>query len=249
VTGGSRGIGEASALALAENGYDVAVSARSVDELETTAKACREHCVDAIVAPCDVTSEAAVDEAYASIVDELGSPDVLVNNAGVANGIPFLETSLEELAHHWQVNLVGAFLCTQAALPAMLEREGGRVVNVASIAGKIGAPYTSAYTISKHGMLGLTRSVAQEFPQSGVTVNAVCPGYVDTPMTDENVAEIAETTGLSLDEAREQLESESPQRRLMQPEEVAAQVVHLCREASRGINGQAITVDGGKVQW
>lgn len=248
ITGGGRGIGEEVALSLAADGYDVAVSARSEDELAATAKACREHGVEAIAAPCDVTDEEAVARAYETVADELAAPGVLVNNAGIARGIPFQKTTPEDIEQHFQVNLMGAYHCTQAALDAMLEAGWGRIVNVASVAGKVGAPYTTAYTISKHGLVGLTRALAQEIATSGVTVNAVCPGYVDTPMTAKNADEIAAATGISREDALETLEKMSPQERLMTPEEVAAQVTHLCREASRGIHGQTITIDGGKVQ-
>ncbi len=249
ITGGGRGIGKATALTLAEDGFDVAVSARSEDELESTAKACRDHGVQALAAPLDVTEPGTIKSAYDRIDEELSAPSVLVNNAGVAQGIPFLKTTGENMEFFWRVNLLGAFHCTQAALPSMLEDSWGRIVNVASVAGKVGASYTTAYAVSKHGMLGLTRSIAQEFATKGITSNAVCPGYVDTPMTDGNVEQIAETTDLSQEEARERLESMSPQKRLITPEEVAAQVAYLCQEEARGVNGQALTIDGGQVQW
>lgn len=249
ITGGGRGIGKATALALAGDGFDIAVSARSEDELERTAKECRQVGVEAIAAPLDVTEPGTIASAYESIQASLGAPGVLVNNAGVARGIPFLKTSRKDMEFFWEVNLLGAFHCSQEALPSMLEEGWGRIVNVASVAGKVGASYTTAYAVSKHGMLGLTRSLAQEFAVKGVTANAVCPGYVDTSMTDGNVERIAETTGLSEEEARERLTSMSPQNRLITPEEVAAQVAYLCQEDARGVNGQALTIDGGQVQW
>lgn len=249
ITGGGRGIGQATAIALAEDGFDVAVSARSESELKSTAKACRDHGVEAVAAPLDVTEPDTIRSAYERIHDALGAPSVLVNNAGVARGIPFLKTTSEDMERFWKVNLLGAFHCTQQALPNMLEAGWGRLVNVASVAGKVGASYTTAYAVSKHGMLGLTRTLAQEFATSGVTSNAVCPGYVDTGMTDGNVEQIAETTGMSPEKARKRLEAMSPQERLITPEEVAAQVAYLCQEEARGVNGQALTIDGGQVQW
>ncbi len=249
VTGGGRGIGAKTALALAEDDHDVAVSARTEKQLQATAQACQEEGVEALAVPCDVTRPDEVQQAYRSVREELGAPGVLVNNAGLARGIPFLDTSEEDMQRYWEVNVMGAFRCTKRALPAMLEEGWGRVVNVASVAGKVGAPYTAAYAVSKHGMLGLTRSVAQEFPDRGVTVNAVCPGYVNTEMTRQNVERIAETTGMSLDEARQRLQKMSPQERFITADEVAAQILNLCQESSRGIHGQALTIDGGKVQW
>jgi NAD(P)-dependent dehydrogenase (short-subunit alcohol dehydrogenase family) len=160
-----------------------------------------------------------------------------------------LKTRLQLVDDHMQVNLHGAFHATQAALPAMLEKKWGRVVMIASVAGKVGAPYTAAYTASKHALVGLTRSLAAEFADRGVTVNAVCPGYVDTPLTAENIRIAAERTGKAIEEMRERFQRFSPQGRLTTPEEVAHVVLFLCSEAAGNINGQAITVDGGAVQW
>jgi NAD(P)-dependent dehydrogenase (short-subunit alcohol dehydrogenase family) len=154
----------------------------------------------------------------------------------------------DELWHrHLAVNLSGTFYCTRAALPDMIRGSWGRIVNIASIAGKIGAPYISAYSASKHGVLGLTRSVALEVAQNGITVNAICPGYVDTDMVTKGVEKITSRTGLSEAEAIGALKSMSPQNRLIEPEEVAALALLLASDEGRGINGQAINVDGGTV--
>jgi NAD(P)-dependent dehydrogenase (short-subunit alcohol dehydrogenase family) len=249
VTGAGRGIGAASALALAGEGFAVALSARTREQLEAVAKQCSHSGVQTFVAPCDMTDPQAIEKAHGEIVKELGPPSVLVNNAGMARGIPFLKTSPEDMEAHWRTNLLSAYHCSRLVLPAMLESGWGRVVNVASVAGKVGAPYTAAYAVSKHALLGLTRSLAQEFAKKGVTVNAVCPGYVDTPMTEANIQLISDQTGRDKQKVRKYLENLNPQGRFVTPEEVAQQVAWLCKDSSKGINGQAVTIDGGGVQW
>jgi 3-hydroxybutyrate dehydrogenase len=248
VTGGGRGIGRACALELARAGHDVAVTARSPVELSAVAQEIQALGANAAAAPADVTDRAQVETAYRAATESLGAIDILVNGAGVARSAPFLKTTLELMEQHWRLNVLGVYHCTQVALPAMLERGWGRIVNIASVAGKSGAPYIASYAASKHAVLGLTRSLALEYAMKGVTVNAVCPGYVDTQMTDENVALITEKTGLAREEALRRIREFNPQKRLIQPEEVAAAVAHLARDDARGINGQALTIDGGTLQ-
>lgn len=248
VTGGGSGIGAATARTLAAAGAKVVVSARSVEQIEAVSEELRQSGHQAWAIPCDVTAADQVEE-LASRARELAGPiQILVNNAGVAASAPLKHISLEEWNRLLAVNATGPFLCTQVFMPGMLETGWGRVINVASIAGKIGAPYIAAYCASKHAVVGFTRAVAAEVAAKGVTVNAVCPGYVDTPMTDVSVANISAKTGLSENEARERLFSASPQGRLIEPEEVAALIASLCELAAKGINGQAIVVDGGMVQ-
>jgi 2-hydroxycyclohexanecarboxyl-CoA dehydrogenase len=249
VTGGGRGIGRACALALAGEKCAVAVTARTATEVSATADACAKLGVQSFHGVCDVTDAAQVARAHKEIAQTLGAPDILVNNAGWAQSSPFLKESLQSLDDHIQVNLHGAFHATQVSLPAMLQKKWGRVVMIASVAGKIGTPYTAAYTASKHAVVGLARSLAAEFADKGITVNAVCPGYVDTPLTTQNIQKAAARTGKSEHEMRERFKAFSPQGRLTAPEEVAHLVVFLCGEAAGNINGQAITVDGGAVQW
>jgi len=249
VTGGGRGIGRASALALATAGCDIGLSARSADELRAVAEECRRTGARAREAPCDVTDAGKVDAAHRAIVAELGPVDILVNAAGVARSAPFLKTSAEFMEMHWRLNLLGSFHCIQMVLPGMAERGTGRIINIASIAGKVGAPYIAAYAASKHAVLGLTRSLAAEFAAKGVTVNAVCPGYVNTRMTHDNLDVIASKTGLSRDAALAHMAATSPQKRLLEPEEVASVVAYLASPEAGGINGQALTIDGGAVQW
>lgn len=248
VTGGGRGIGAAVARELAAAGARVVVSARSADEIEAVAAALRDAGAEAHAVACDVTDPAAVEALAAAAGERLGAVDLLVNNAGIATSAPLKAITLEEWNRVFAVNVTGTFLCTRALLPGMLERGWGRVVNVASIAGRIGAPYISLYAASKHAVVGFTRALAAEVAAKGVTVNAVCPGYVDTPMTDGSVARIIAKTGISEEQALEHLRAASPQQRLMEPEEVAWLVARLCQSAARGINGQALVLDGGAVQ-
>jgi len=239
ITGGGRGIGRAIALLFAEHGARIAVAARTREQVESVA---HEIGGDAIALTCDVSNAASVSQMFADL-----KPDILVNNAGVAESAPFIQTSDELWRRHLAINLTGTFYCTRAALPAMLERGWGRIINIASIAAKAGAPYIAAYAASKHGVLGLTRSVALEVATSGVTVNAICPGYVDTEMVERGVARITSRTGRSAEEALDMLKRMSPQNRLVTAEEVAALALLLASEDGRGINGQGINIDGGTV--
>ncbi len=249
VTGGGRGIGRACALALAREGCAVGISARTAPEINAVADECQALGARSYACACDVTDSSQVAKAYKEVSQTLGAPDILVSNAGWAQSAPFLKATLQSLDDHMQVNLHGTFHAAQIALPAMLAKKWGRVVVVASVAGKIGVPYTAAYTASKHAVVGLSRALAAEFADKGITVNAVCPGYVDTPLTDTNIKMAAERTGQSEHEMRKRFEGFSPQGRLTKPEEVAHVVTFLCQEAAGNINGQAITVDGGAVQW
>jgi 3-hydroxybutyrate dehydrogenase len=247
VTGGGRGIGRAIALALAEAGSRVAVGARTRDQIDQVAREIEEAGGESLAVLCDVTDAASVALAVESARDRFGRIDILVNNAGVAESAPLDKMHDELWDRMIAVNLTGTYRCTRAVLPEMVARGSGRVINVASVAARVGKPYISAYCASKHGVLGFTRAVAAEVAASGVTVNAVCPGYVDTDLTDAAVARIVETTRRTPLEARRALEAMNPQHRLIQPEEVAAAVVYLASDAARGINAQAITIDGGAV--
>jgi NAD(P)-dependent dehydrogenase (short-subunit alcohol dehydrogenase family) len=178
----------------------------------------------------------------------LGDPLILVNNAGIAGSAKLTDTTDEMWDGMLRVNATGAFYCTRAVLPMMLQAKWGRIVNVASVAARSGAPYIAAYAASKHALLGLTRAVAAEVATRGITVNAVCPGYVDTGMTDASAANISAKTGRSEQDARKILEGFSPQGRLMTTSEVAALITFLCSQAARGITGQGIVLDGGALQ-
>jgi NAD(P)-dependent dehydrogenase (short-subunit alcohol dehydrogenase family) len=244
VTGGGRGIGRAIALTFARHGARVAVAARTAEQVEQVAG---EIGADAIALVCDVSNPESVTRMFADLHERFGDADILVNNAGIAESATLVTTTDELWHRHLAINLSGTFYCTRAALPAMLKKNWGRVINVASIAAKTGAPYIAAYSASKHGVLGLTRSVAVEVADKGVTVNAICPGYVDTDMVTRGIEKITTRTGRSAAEALETLEKMSPQNRLVTPEEVAAVALLLASDEGRGINGQGINVDGGSV--
>lgn len=247
MTGAGRGIGRGIALALGRAGTAVCVSARSQAEIDTCAEELRGLGVAAVAVACDVSRPDEVRQLFAKGRAALGTLDVLVNAAGVAPSALLQKTTTEEWRAAIDTNLSGTFYTLREALPEMIERRSGRVVNVASIAGKTGFPYISAYAASKHGVLGLTKCAALETAAKGITVNAVCPGYVDTPMTDASIARIVARTGMDAGEARERLIDASPQRRLTTVDEVAALVLYLCGPAAHGITGQAFSIDGGTV--
>jgi NAD(P)-dependent dehydrogenase (short-subunit alcohol dehydrogenase family) len=248
VTGGGRGIGRSVALSLASAGADVAVTARSSKELDETAAAIRALGRRAESIVCDVSERTQVDAMVARVRTALGDPLILVNNAGIAASAKLTDTTDEMWDRMLRVNASGAFYCTRAVLPLMLAAKWGRIVNMASVAARAGAPYIAAYTASKHALLGLTRAVAAEVASRGITVNAVCPGYVDTEMTDASAANIVKRTGRTEEDARKILEGFSPQGRLMTAPEVANMTTYLCSEVARGINGQGIVIDGGALQ-
>lgn len=247
VTGGGRGIGAATAHALAGAGAAVVVSARSADELDAVADAIRADGGRALAVPCDVSDPDAV-AALAGAAAGLGAVDILVHAAGIASSAPIRRLELEEWRRVLEVNATGAFLCTRAFLPGMAERGWGRVVYVASVAGLTGAPYIAAYAASKHAVVGLARCAAAEVAGRGVTVNALCPGYVDTDMTRASAANIAATTGRSAEEALDILVAHNPQGRLIEAAEVADAAVWLCGDGARGVNGQALVIDGGELR-
>ena len=245
VTGGGRGIGAAVARALADFECRVVVAARTFGEVEAVARELRAAGHDAWPARCDVTDERSVAELVELARGHLERIDILVNNAGTATSAPLGRVTLEEWHRVIAVNATGTFLCTRALLPGMVTRGWGRVVNVASVAGLSGAPYISAYTASKHAVVGFTRAAAAEVAGTGVTVNAVCPGYVDTPMTEQSIRRIVEKTGRSRDDAVKAMLTVTRQPRLITTDEVAQAVCALCGDAAGAVNGQAIVLDGG----
>jgi NAD(P)-dependent dehydrogenase (short-subunit alcohol dehydrogenase family) len=245
VTGGSRGIGRAIALAFAAARHRVAITGRTAGDLDAARTAIDALASASLGMTCDVSRPADVDGAVAEVARSLGPVEILINNAGFAESAPFVETGPDLWARTLDVNLTGTYTCTAAVLPGMLARRWGRVINVASTAGQKGYAYTAAYCAAKHGVVGLTRALALEVATRGVTVNALCPGFVDTDMTAASIGRIATRTGRSEADARAALEAMSPQRRLMTVDEVAAAAVFLASDAARGINGHALPIDGG----
>lgn len=248
VTGAGRGIGSATAQALAEAGASVLVAARTKGDIDSVAAQLKSKGHKALAATVDVTKPASV-RALAKIAErQFGHVDILVNNAGMATSAPVRSLDLADWNRVFEVNATGTLLCTQAFLPSMLQKGWGRIINVASIAGKTGDRYVAAYSASKHAVIGLTRCLAMEIADKGITANAVCPGYVETPMTNESVARIVAKTGASKDKVREAIRAKSPQHRIIGADEVAFLIVSLCDERAKGINGQSIVIDGGGVQ-
>jgi 3-hydroxybutyrate dehydrogenase len=243
VTGGSRGIGRAIALALGREGLAVAVAARGLDAAETTAADVRAAGGCAFALALDVTDAAAVERGVAQVVDKLGPVDVLVNNAGIAESAPFAKTAPQMWERHFRVNVDGPYRLTRAVLGGMLERRWGRVINVASLAGLVGAPYVTAYTASKHALVGFTRALASEVGgATGVTVNAICPGFVATDIVWNGARNIAARTGRAFEDAVASLARLNAGGRLIEPDEVAAVALRLLGDDTA--NGDAVVLDG-----
>ncbi len=245
VTGGGRGIGRSCATRLAKEGLAVAVGSRTESEGRAVATEITRAGGTGIAVRLDVRDPESVNAAFESAETALGPVDVLVCAAGVSTSARFLDTDMDAWREALAVNLTGPVLCVRAVLQGMVERNFGRIVVVGSTASVAGARYVTAYAASKHGVLGFVRSLAAEVARKDITVNCVCPGYVDTPMTDATVARIAETTGRSVEEARRSIEAMNPGGRLMRPEEVADAVAWLAREGATAVNGQAVVLGGG----
>lgn len=247
VTGAGRGVGRAMARRFAKVGYAVAAAGRSESFLRQVADELTQLGAVQQALVCDVTDRASVRRAVAEAERQLGPIDVLVNNAGAAESVAFASMSDDVWDRMLAVNLTGTYLCTRAVVPGMFERERGRVINIASVAGRKGFNYSAAYCAAKHGVVGLTRALAIEAAPKGVTVNAICPGWLDTDMTRESIERIVRATGRNATEARSALERMNPQRRLIDPDEVAALAVYLAGPDARGITGQTLGVDGGEL--
>jgi NAD(P)-dependent dehydrogenase (short-subunit alcohol dehydrogenase family) len=242
VTGGGSGVGRAIALALAGAGIDVTICGRREEALADVAK--ENSRIFTIAA--DVTNEASMAALYVKAETARGPLDIVVANAGMAGSAPAHRTTLADWQRTLDVNLTGAFLTVKPALTGMARRKRGRIIFVASTASLKGYSYIAPYVAAKHGVVGLMRALATEMAKTGVTVNAVCPGFVETEMLEESIRRVVEKTGRSDAEARKQFLLDNPQGRFIQPEEVAASVLWLCDEAAASITNQAISVSGGE---
>ena len=243
VTGGGSGIGFAIAKALDNAGARVTLMGRNREKLEAAAGTLS----NAHPVSLDVGQPASVEEAFSDAVTTQGPVDILVNNAGIAETAPFHKTDLAQWQKVLDVNLTGAFLCTQHVYTAMRETNRGRIINIASTSGLKGYAYTTAYTAAKHGLVGLTRALALECAHTNITVNAICPGFTNTDIVQQSIATIVDKTGRTESEALAELTKHNPQNRLIEPEEIADTALWLCSDAAASVTGQAIIIAGGEI--
>ena len=240
VTGGGTGIGASAATHLHAAGAKVTLLGRRMEPLQQVAERIGGYAVS-----CDVTQPDQIAKAFDEARTLNGPIELLVVNAGIAESAPFHKMTRESWDRIIATNLTAAFDCAQAALPDLLKSENGRLVFVASVASLRGVPYAAHYAASKHGLLGLARSLAAEYAKTNLTVNAVCPGYVDTPMTDQSIARVSAITGRSEDDSRSAIVNMNASGRLVDPDGIATMILTLCLPQSRDINGAAVTIDGG----
>jgi len=247
ITGGGRGIGAAISSELAHLGATLTLMGRNLTTLNQKCKELQEisHRPPFAVS-VDVTKPDQVKKAFDTGRKKYGDPSILINNAGAVETAPFVESDAELWRRMIEINLLSTVSCIHEALPAMVKNKNGRIVNVASHAGLVGYRFVSAYCAAKHGLVGLTRSLSLEVLNQGVTVNAVCPGYTDTDLLRESITRVAQKSGKSVSEIREKFGQANPQRRLIQPNEVARKVAWLCLPEQQSITGQAIEMDGGE---
>ena len=247
VTGAARGIGKAIALAFAAERNRLVITGRTAVAIEKIAAEIRASGAEVLASPCDVTDKPQVTDLRHRIEKHFGTVQILVNNVGIAPAARFLDMSDNLWDEVMRVNVSAAYNCCKTFLPAMIDARWGRIINIASTVARIAYPGISAYATSKHAILGLTRALAMETARLGVTVNAVCPGYVNTELTRENARRLAAKRGESVDQALALMAASCPQRRLIEPEEVAYVTLALASDRAIGITGQAIQVDGGAV--
>ena len=246
ITGAGKGIGRELALEIGQHVSKLSLIGRNLKNLTEVKSLIRHEC-ETQTFECDITDQKEVEDTFSKAKQSFGPIGVLINNAGQAHSASFQKTTLSDWQAMLDVNLSGTFLCTQAVIDDMLNLPFARVINIASTAAQKGYPYVSAYAAAKHGVLGLTRSLAMEFAKTSITFNAICPGFTDTDIVSKSLETISNKTNLSREEALKELIKNNPQRRLITPKEVALQALWLCHDHSQGINGQALSVSCGEV--
>ncbi len=247
VTGGSGGLGRAIARSFARAGFSVVITARSAERLKVAAQEISSDDAAVVALPCDIAQKEQVEALREKIRSEMGIVQILINNAGLARAASFLDMDDNLWNETLKTNLTGTYHCCKAFLPGMIAAGWGRIINIASTTAKVAYSHVAAYTASKHGVLGLTRALALETARLGITVNAICPGYLNTERTRENAQRMAEKTGKNAQDILDVFARSSPQKRLIEPEEVAKLALLLASDAMGGMTGQAINVDGGAV--
>ena len=247
ITGGSGGLGSALARAFSAQACRVVITARDPQRLRATAEEMARYGAQVLALPCDISDRDAMLDLQKEIAARWGAVQILINNAGIARAVKFTDMPDDVWDAILETNLTGAYNCCKVFLPRMLQAQWGRIINIASTAAKVGYSHATAYTASKHGLLGLTRSLALETARLGVTVNAICPGYIDDERTRENARIMAQRTGKSVDEILELFADSAPQKRLIAPDEVAALALLIASDKLGAMTGQAIHVDGGAV--
>src|SRR6185503_2180443 len=247
ITGGSGGLGSALARAFSAQACRVVISARDPQRLRAMAEELARNGAQVLALPCDISDRDAMLDLQKEIAARWGAVQILINNAGIARAVKFTDMSDDVWDAILETNLTGAYNCCKVFLPRMLQAQWGRIINIASTAAKVGYSHATAYTASKHGLLGLTRSLALETARLGVTGNAICPGYIDDERTRENARIMAQRTGKSVDEILELFADSAPQKRLIAPDEVAALALLIASDKLGAMTGQAIHVDGGAV--
>ena len=247
ITGGSGGLGSALARAFSAQACRVVITARDPQRLRATVEEMARYGAQVLALPCDISDRDAMLDLQKEIAAHWGAVQILINNAGIARAVKFTDMPDDVWDAILETNLTGAYNCCKVFLPSMLQTQWGRIINIASTAAKVGYSHATAYTASKHGLLGLTRSLALETARLGVTVNAICPGYIDDERTRENARIMAQRTGKSVDEILELFADSAPQKRLIAPDEVAALALLIASDKLGAMTGQAINVDGGAV--